>query len=439
MCPPAQLVLLACELAGLLDAATATCGMFGYHDNVSDIRAEWDRCDAVEDETISQTFRHFAEREDLPEVLLEQILTGYPVMTGVDATSPFPVNAESVAKKPLSLIVDLSVSHISNINHLSQTFDLQYELVWRFRDCRLLSRCKLLIVDHGSLEFRRLWRPAYLIEERVADERDIAVMQYYIMGDGSVTMTEDRHSTFRCKFHFAEMPFDVQACALTIRLPGTSSNRIMLTMDSVNTSQLELVEWYVSPNEEWNISSSEEFFPFPKPHFERVVTIQFTLTRRKHYQMTVFMFPSIIFYVLSWVGLWMDHGAVPARVAVGIIPVLTMTNTLIGFAKAMPPISYETRIHLAMLYTLGFIGMHLVEYGAVHTAWKLRSYWQAQKSGAERLEAAGAERQEAWHARALRSQLFRGVVDFLCDRADIHLRWLSPAGYILQLLVNLHG
>jgi len=68
--------------------------------------------------------------------------------------------------------------------------------------------------------------------------------------------------------------------------------------------------------------------------------------RRLGYYLIQIYIPSSLIVVLSWMSFWLDRNAVPARVALGITTVLTLT-TLISNTNASLPKVYLTIIQLS--------------------------------------------------------------------------------------------
>ena len=50
--------------------------------------------------------------------------------------------------------------------------------------------------------------------------------------------------------------------------------------------------------------------------------------------------PSILIVILSWASFWIDHEAVPARISVGLLTVLTITTQLSGSRAQLPRVPY---------------------------------------------------------------------------------------------------
>ena len=56
--------------------------------------------------------------------------------------------------------------------------------------------------------------------------------------------------------------------------------------------------------------------------------------------------PSSLIVVMSWVSFWLNRGAAPARVGLGVTTVLTMTTLINSVNAALPKISYMKSIDI---------------------------------------------------------------------------------------------
>lgn len=54
--------------------------------------------------------------------------------------------------------------------------------------------------------------------------------------------------------------------------------------------------------------------------------------------------PSGLIVIISWVSFWLNRNATPARVALGVTTVLTMTTLMSSTNAALPKISYVKSI-----------------------------------------------------------------------------------------------
>ena len=65
--------------------------------------------------------------------------------------------------------------------------------------------------------------------------------------------------------------------------------------------------------------------------------------RRLGYYVIQIYIPSSLIVVLSWISFWLDRNAVPARVALGITTVLTLTTLISNTNASLPKVSSFTR------------------------------------------------------------------------------------------------
>ena len=69
--------------------------------------------------------------------------------------------------------------------------------------------------------------------------------------------------------------------------------------------------------------------------------------------------PSSLIVIISWVSFWLNRGATPARVGLGVTTVLTMTTLISSTNSALPKISYVKSIdvYLAACFFMVFASL----------------------------------------------------------------------------------
>jgi cytochrome c biogenesis factor len=80
--------------------------------------------------------------------------------------------------------------------------------------------------------------------------------------------------------------------------------------------------------------------------------------------------PSVLVVILSWVSFWIDIDAVPARVSLGLLTVLTMTTQVSGMTSRQPRVSYIKALDVWMTACLVFVFGSLVEYCVVNVLYR---------------------------------------------------------------------
>ena len=75
--------------------------------------------------------------------------------------------------------------------------------------------------------------------------------------------------------------------------------------------------------------------------------------------------PSSLIVVMSWVSFWLNRGAAPARVGLGVTTVLTMTTLINSVTAALPKISYMKSIDIYLFVCFFMVFGAMVEYACV--------------------------------------------------------------------------
>ena len=68
---------------------------------------------------------------------------------------------------------------------------------------------------------------------------------------------------------------------------------------------------------------------------------------------------------MSWVSFWLNRGAAPARVGLGVTTVLTMTTLINSVNTALPKISYMKSIDIYLFVCFFMVFGALIEYACV--------------------------------------------------------------------------
>jgi hypothetical protein len=82
--------------------------------------------------------------------------------------------------------------------------------------------------------------------------------------------------------------------------------------------------------------------------------------------MIQFYIPSVLIVLLSWVSFWLTIDAVPARISLGILTVLTMTTQRSAGTASLPRVSYVKAIDVWMGACLCFVFAALLEFAFVN-------------------------------------------------------------------------
>ncbi len=74
------------------------------------------------------------------------------------------------------------------------------------------------------------------------------------------------------------------------------------------------------------------------------LSVDLVFKRQFSYYLITIYVPGCMLVVVSWVSFWLDPHAVPARVALGVTTLLTMSTQTASINSALPPVAYTKAI-----------------------------------------------------------------------------------------------
>ena len=99
-----------------------------------------------------------------------------------------------------------------------------------------------------------------------------------------------------------------------------------------------------------------------------VLGLRFVFTRRIGHYLTRVYIPAILIASMSWLSFFIDRKSVPARVALSIMTVLTITTLLIGVGQgSLPVVSYVKAVDWYLIFCYIFVFGAFAEYAIVNT------------------------------------------------------------------------
>merc|ERR1719400_1661584 len=92
---------------------------------------------------------------------------------------------------------------------------------------------------------------------------------------------------------------------------------------------------------------------------------EFQFVRSMGYYLIQIYIPASLIVVISWVSFWLNRGATPARVMLGVTTVLTMTTLISSTNAFLPKISYVKSIDAYLAFCFFMVFASLIEYASV--------------------------------------------------------------------------
>ncbi|XP_070193801.1 glycine receptor subunit alpha-4-like [Littorina saxatilis] len=285
-------------------------------------------------------------------------------------TTSFSVDIIPESGGAVVVEVDTVMISVGPVNDMDMTWTASFYFRQEWTDPRLI----LLTADPenrvqlGGDHINRLWLPdTYFSNSKIDRKHDVTVpnhLMYINITSGRVLFSQRLTVTLNCAMNLQKFPHDQQACDMTIESYSYNTKDLELKWSS-SRSATDLLPTAFIPE-----------FTIVQTTVEDCVTMYATgsfpclratveLSREIGYYITETYIPTILIVVLSWASFWIDHEAVPARISVGLLTVLTITTQISGSRAQLPKVPYIKAIDVWMSTNLVFVFVAYMEYAVV--------------------------------------------------------------------------
>ncbi|XP_047524760.1 gamma-aminobutyric acid receptor subunit beta-like isoform X1 [Pieris napi] len=270
---------------------------------------------------------------------------------------------------PVEVGVTMYVLSISSLSEVKMDFTLDFYFRQFWTDPRLAykKRAGVETLSVGSEFIKNIWVPdTFFVNEKqsyfhIATTSNEFIRIHY---SGSITRSIRLTITASCPMNLQYFPMDRQLCHIEIESFGYTMRDIRY-------------KWNEGPNSVG--VSSEVSLPQFKVlgHRQRAMEISLTtgnysrlaceiqFVRSMGYYLIQIYIPSGLIVIISWVSFWLNRNATPARVALGVTTVLTMTTLMSSTNAALPKISYVKSIDVYLGTCFVMVFASLLEYATV--------------------------------------------------------------------------
>jgi len=260
----------------------------------------------------------------------------------------------------------LSISELSEVG-MDFTLDMYFRQFWQ--DPRLSFERKpgldKLVV--GAEYIKLIWVPdTFFVNEKTAyfhaATTDNQFVRIFHTGDilRSIRLT----ITASCPMDLQYFPMDSQLCYIEIESFGYTMSDIRYKWnDGLNSVQVSgdvsLPQFKVLGHRQKTIEAS-----LSTGNYSRLAC-EFQFVRSMGYYLIQIYIPASLIVVISWVSFWLNRGATPARVMLGVTTVLTMTTLISSTNASLPKISYVKSIDAYLAFCFFMVFASLIEYASV--------------------------------------------------------------------------
>ncbi|XP_072019835.1 glycine receptor subunit alpha-2-like isoform X2 [Amphiura filiformis] len=289
----------------------------------------------------------------------------------------------------VQLAIGLFVESIDGISEATGDYSLTMFFRQNWNDSRLAYPApdNEMITLKGN-DMDKLWQPdTFFLYEKNAKLHHVTVTNklMQIFPDGRIWLSTRVSVTLSCNMKLENFPMDSQKCTMNIMSYAYTTEDLELTIkdedinienglsiprfDLLNhTSSLTIEKYAVGP-----FSNAQVHF-----YFQRQMQAFF---------LTVYI-PTVLLVSIAWLSFWIDAKAAPARVALGITTVLTVTTMTAGIQETLPVVTYAKAIDVWLATCLIFVFTSLLEYGFANYLLVVENRAKAKRKKCDDIEAA---------------------------------------------------
>jgi len=260
----------------------------------------------------------------------------------------------------------LSISELSEVG-MDFTLDMYFRQFWQDPRLSFERRPGLDKLVVGAEYIKLIWVPdTFFVNEKTAYFHDATTDNQFvrIFHTGDILRSIRLTITASCPMDLQYFPMDSQLCYIEIESFGYTMSDIRYKWnDGLNSVQVSgdvsLPQFKVLGHRQKTIEASLSTGNYSRLACE----IQFV--RSMGYYLIQIYIPSSLIVVISWVSFWLNRGATPARVGLGVTTVLTMTTLISSTNSALPKISYVKSIDVYLAACFFMVFASLLEYASV--------------------------------------------------------------------------
>ncbi|KAL3880435.1 hypothetical protein ACJMK2_032673 [Sinanodonta woodiana] len=276
---------------------------------------------------------------------------------------------------PTNVSVQIFIINIHSINEAMMEYSLDVFFRQSWLDPRLVygNRSTLPWLELDAKLIDKVWVPdTYFANEKRASFHTVTVPNklMHLYRNGTVLYSMRLSLTLSCHMRLEKFPMDKQKCPIIIASYAYTVENIVFHWHPsrpIIMFRLEMPQFDTSNDDVDYSKCSKEYGKTPVEGGEfACISAQLLLKRQVGYYIVQIFLPSVMIVVLSWVSFWVDIDAVPARISLGVLTVLTMTTQSSGTRLSLPMVSYVKAIDVWMATCMLFVFASLLEFAYVN-------------------------------------------------------------------------
>jgi len=255
---------------------------------------------------------------------------------------------------PTVVKLDFDLEGINFISSIDETFEFTGVLTLTWKDPRVAFDAKEIgvpeILYQGDYQFNEVatgWYPQVVLVNEAGNFQKSGV-QLRVLPDGTSILKEKLTAVAELDFDMHNFPFDSHHLDAVFAILGHGCGEIDLQVEEVNKDCLDSIkvpEWSLA-----NPSLLAMKIPGIAASPEKQTAVyRIEATRQSFYMRRLILFPMVIIALLSFSIFWMEKSSLSDRNSVSFVGVLTAVAYQQIVVGVMPPASYVTYMHGALI------------------------------------------------------------------------------------------
>ncbi|KFP43946.1 Glycine receptor subunit alpha-2, partial [Chlamydotis macqueenii] len=242
---------------------------------------------------------------------------------------------------PVNVTCNIFINSFGSIAETTMDYRVNIFLRQQWNDSRLAYSeypDDSLDLDPSMLD--SIWKPdLFFANEKGANFHDVTTDNKLlrISKTGKVLYSIRLTLTLSCPMDLKNFPMDVQTCTMQLESFGYTMNDLIF--EWLSDGPVQVAEGLTLPQ---FILKEDKELGYCTKHYNTgkftCIEVKFHLERQMGYYLIQMYIPSLLIVILSWVSFWINMDAAPARVALGITTVLTMTTQSSGSRASLPKV-----------------------------------------------------------------------------------------------------
>ncbi|KAL8612909.1 hypothetical protein ACOMHN_034986 [Nucella lapillus] len=268
---------------------------------------------------------------------------------------------------PVKVEIDVSLNTLGPVVEREMEVTASFYLRQQWQDPRLLfgEVNDTILLNHQRLQ--SLWVPdLFFSQSKREATHDVTVPNVLLRvhPDGTVLYTQRLTVTFQCLMNLRKFPMDQQTCYIRMESYSHTTEDMYFTWSSKRRSVDMMENAHIPDFELTDITTHDCTATYATGTFP-CLEAQLKLQRQIGFYMIQTYIPCMLIVSLSWVSFWLDLHAIPARISVGLLTVLTITTQSSGVRSELPRVPYTKSIDVWMSICLIFVFAAYMQYAFV--------------------------------------------------------------------------